>query len=92
LEGPLKRQAFDVAARRRSLFESPDLEVSSFTQETAEHYARIRASQRIAPPDAIHLACAVQSKADLFSTHDHRLKGLVVPGIHFIAGMDVELL
>lgn len=92
LTGPLKRGFFEEATRVRAFFGSSAVEVSSFTRETAEHFARIRATQRVSPADAIHLACAAQSGADLFLTHDRRLKGLIVPGIDFIAGMDVDLL
>ena len=92
LAGPHKREAKDVANKFRSFFRDAEVEVLPFTAEAAEHYALIRASQRLAPADAIHLACAAQAGMDLFLTNDHRLRGLVVPGIHFIAGMDVELL
>ncbi|HEY7334015.1 MAG TPA: PIN domain-containing protein [Bryobacteraceae bacterium] len=92
LTGLLKRGAIETAAEIRTFFGSSAVEVSSFTRETAEHFARIRATHRVSPADAIHLACAAQSGADLFLTHDRRLKGLMVPGIDFIAGMDVDLL
>jgi predicted nucleic acid-binding protein len=92
LTGPMKRNAGEVTARIQSFFESSALEVASFTPETALRYAQIRASQKVSPPDAIHLACAAQAGTDLFLTNDQRLKGLAIPGIHFIAGMDLELL
>jgi uncharacterized protein len=91
LIGPLKRRAADTADNVRVLFRSPAVEVSAFTLETAERYAHIRATQRVSPPDAIHLASAAQSGADLFLTNDHRLQGLVIPGIHFITGMNTNL-
>ena len=53
--------------------------------------ARIRAENRVSPPDAIHLASAAQAGVELFLTNDHRVRGLVIPGIDFIAGMDVNL-
>jgi hypothetical protein len=46
----------------------------------------------VSPPDAIHLASAAHASVDLFLTNDRRLQGLVIPGIDFIAGMDVNLL
>jgi len=61
------------------------------TNQTAEHYADIRAGNRVSPADAIHLASAAEADVNLFLTHDHRLRGLVIPGIHFIAGMDTDL-
>ena len=92
LTGPLKRGDTGTASNIRSFFDSPRVEVSAFTRETADRYAQIRATLRVSQPDAIHLACAAQSGADLFLTNDHRLRGLVVPGIHLIAGMDVDIL
>jgi predicted nucleic acid-binding protein len=62
-----------------------------FTAETADGYARIRASYRVSPADAIHLASAASAGVDLFLTNDHRLQPLAIPGIQFIAGMDVNL-
>lgn len=91
LIGPLKRRAAETADQIRSFFRSPAVEVSPFTFETAERYAQIRATQRVSPPDAIHLASAAQSGVDLFLTNDRRLRELAVPGIHFIAGMNTDL-
>jgi len=87
---PLKRGTAD-AAKIRSFFGSPAIEVAPFTAETAEHYAQIRATNRVSPSDAIHLACAAQSATDLFLTNDNQLRGLVIPGIQFIAGMHSDL-
>jgi uncharacterized protein len=67
-------------------------EVLPFTADTADHYARIRGSMKIASPDAIHLACAAQARADLFLTNDNRLVGKFIPGIQFIASLDTPLL
>jgi predicted nucleic acid-binding protein len=92
LTGPLKQRDSAAAERIRAFFASPAVDVSPFTAEAAERYAQIRASQRVSPPDAIHLACAAQSGADLFLTNDRHLSGLVIPGIHFIAGMSSEFL
>jgi len=72
-------------------FLSPQIELLPFTPETADHYARIRGNHRVSPADAIHLASAAQYGVDLFLTNDRRLQGLTIPGIHFIAGMDVNL-
>jgi len=92
LTGPLKHGNAVAASRIRLLFRSPLVDVSPFTAETAEHYSQIRARNRISPSDAIHLACAAHSKTDLFLTNDHDLRGLVIPGIQFIAGIDTEVL
>jgi len=45
----------------------------------------------VSPADAIHLACAANAGIDLFLTDDDRLHSLALPGIHFIAGMNVNL-
>jgi len=67
-------------------------EVVSFTADTADYYARIRGSMKVASPDAIHLACAASARADLFLTHDKHLVGKVIPGIQFIAGLDTNII
>ena len=91
LTGFYKRGALETATRVRERFRLPLVELLPFTAETADQYARIRANQRVSPADAIHLATAAQTGVDLFLTNDHRLQRLSIPGIHFIAGMDVNL-
>ena len=54
-------------------------------------YRRLPATVFLRAADAIHLATAAHARADLFLTNDQRLRGLVIPGIHFVAGMDVDL-
>lgn len=66
-------------------------EVISFTADTADHYAKIRGSMKVASPDAIHLACAASANTDLFLTNDQNLVGKFVPGIQFIASLDTQL-
>jgi predicted nucleic acid-binding protein len=91
LTGLYKRDALEIASQIREAFRSPQIELIPFTPETADAYARIRASHRVSPADAIHLASAANPGVDLFLTNDHRLQPLAIPGIHFIAGMDVSL-
>jgi len=79
------------AGKIRQLFESFEVELIPFTAETAERYGEIRGGSRVRPADAIHLASAAHAGVDLFLTNDRELSSLVVPGIHFIAGMDVNL-
>jgi len=69
----------------------PSVELLPFNLETADRYARIRAASRVSPPDAIHLATAAQRGVNLFLTHDRDLRKLIIPGIDFIAGLDVNL-
>ena len=91
LTGLYKRGAVEMAAQVREAFRPPHVELIPFLPETADHYARIRGNHRVSPADAIHLASAAQTGVDLFLTNDHHLQRLAIPGIHFIAGMDVNL-
>ena len=91
LAGPYKMRALDTARRIREFFESSFVEIIPYTLGTADLYARIRADQGVSPADAIHLACAAQVGTDLFLTNDASLTGKIVPGIHFIAGLDTNL-
>lgn len=60
-----------------------------FDAAASLNYARIRSQPRkIAPPDAIQLACAATAGVDLFLTNDVRLQGLHVEGIQFITAVD----
>lgn len=40
---------------------------------------------------ACNLASAAEAKVDLFLTNDRKLVGKMIPGIQFIAGLDVSL-
>jgi predicted nucleic acid-binding protein len=91
LVGPKKHRAPDVAQRIKVFLQTSVVELLPFTEVTAEHYADIRAANHVSPADAIHLASAAEADVNLFLTNDHRLRGVVIPGIHFIAGMDVDL-
>ncbi len=92
LVGPRKAGNRETATKMLDVFRSPFVEVVPFGLEAAEHYASIRASRSISAPDAIHLACAAQARIDLFLTNDTELIGKVIPGIHFIAGIDSDVL
>lgn len=75
----------------RAAFESAVSEVVPFTSETADLYGRIKGSLKIPSADAIHLACAASANTDLFLTNDKNLVGKFVPGIQFIASLDMQL-
>jgi predicted nucleic acid-binding protein len=64
--------------------------VVDFNIAAARQYAKLRArqSRKIAPPDAIQLACAAAARVDLFLTNDTRLHDLRVEGIHFITSVE----
>lgn len=92
LVNPYKLKKPDWIGAIRDYLQSSEVEVLPFDVETAEIFARIRADYNVSPADAIHLASASQSRADLFLTNDRRLSRLSIPGIHFIAGLDTNLL
>jgi predicted nucleic acid-binding protein len=69
-------------------FTSGAVGLIAFELEAAKNYGEIRSRARVRPVDAVQLACAAATKADLFVTNDNRLSGLVVPGITFITGLD----
>jgi uncharacterized protein len=92
LAGVYRKGAFDTAAEIRRQLERIVTQVVPFTTETADHYARIRATLALAPADAIHLASAAHARTDLFLTNDKRLLGKFVSGIHFIASFEDDVL
>lgn len=92
LSGPMKSGKVEQVERVRALFRLPDFTIIDFRLSTAEIYAKIRASHRISPADAIHLACAAEAEVDLFLTNDKELHGKKISGIQFIAGLDVNVL
>ena len=91
LTGAYKRGAGNLVAEIQDVLRPPTVDLLPFNLETTERYARIRAENRVSPADAIHLASAAQAGVNLFLTHDRSLRKLNVPGIDFIAGLDVNL-
>jgi len=91
LTGPYRYGGEEQALRIRAAFESSRVELIPLSVEMMDRYAHIRGSHRIAPADAIHLASAADAGVDLFLTNDHALHRLIIPGIHFISGLDVNL-
>lgn len=92
LVGPRKTKDAEMERALREYFHTSAVEVLPFDAGTTEIYAGIRAEHNVSPADAIHLASAAQARADLFLTNDRRLCRLNIPGIHFIAGLDTNLL
>lgn len=74
---------YEDAIRATAIIVSLDVAV-------ARRYASLRAEQprRIAPPDAIQLACAAAAEVDLFLTNDTHLHDLHVEGIDFITSVE----
>jgi predicted nucleic acid-binding protein len=91
LAGPLKHGRVAAAAKIEEFFDSGLVEMLPFGRQAAGEFARMRATARVSPADAIHLACAGAAGVDLFLTHDKALHKLQVPGIQFIAGLDVNV-
>lgn len=91
LVGPLKLQHAAFAANARKLFDGGHIEILPFDRAAAELFSQLRAVANVKPADAIHLSCASAAGIDLFITHDTGLQKLRVPGIQFIAGLDVNV-
>lgn len=92
LTGPRRfGQPADVTRARQFFVSSGRVELLPFSVETSDRYSVIRASNRVEPADAIHLATASEFGVELFLTNDRRLHKLSIPGIHFIAGLDGKI-
>lgn len=91
LIGPQKQKANEKIKELTDYFESNEIELIPFTLATAEAYSRIRADNSVLPADAIHLASASETRADLFFTNDKKIQKLNVSGISFIVGLDGRL-
>ena len=89
---PYRLDDQDGAERLKQTLRPPQVQILPFNIEAADQYARIRAKNRVLPADALHLAVAAQHGVNLFLTHDRKLHRMVVPGIDFIAGLDVNVL
>ncbi|MBL8217083.1 MAG: PIN domain-containing protein [Bryobacterales bacterium] len=92
LAGPSKTQRWDEVSKIREFFRSPELRLLEFKLSTAEIFGELRARGGISAGDAIHLASASEARVDLFLTHDKRLARKVVPGIQFIATLEMGFL
>lgn len=92
LSGPYAKGDLDLAARYKELLTRPLVQTIPFTEEAADHFARIRADRSIASADAIQLACAAQARVDLFLTNDRRLARKTIAGIQFIADLSFDFL
>ena len=72
---PFKKKRGDLADKyRRVLLKSPNMRLLPLGEGVAEEAARIRASYRFKTPDAIQLASAKLSQADIFITNDRKLR------------------
>ena len=82
-----QRDAFTIAAYKRTLLVSDSVSVIPFHADAAGRFAELRATQRVKSPDAIHLALAASARADAFLTTDIRLLQLTIPGISRIGDL-----
>lgn len=82
----------DLALRDQyvAYFTSGEIDVLPFDLGATRTFAQLRGHQRIAAPDAIHLACAATAGVDLFVTHDKRLAGKRVPGLRFLTDLGAD--
>jgi predicted nucleic acid-binding protein len=77
-----------TATKYRRFFQSSAVILIPFSADAAERFADIRASTRVKPADALHLALAASAGADYFVTTDIKLHALKVPGITHICPPD----
>lgn len=92
LAGVYRKGDAHRAQEARGLLQAAVAEVLPFDLDTADRYARIRATLEVSPADAMHLATAAQAGTDLFLTNDKRLIGKFVLGIQFIASLHDNVL
>jgi predicted nucleic acid-binding protein len=74
----------------KAMFAAAKFRLLPFGSRCAEPFGRLR-SQKISSADALHLATASAENIDLFLTGDKRLQKLRVPGIKFVADIDLDL-
>jgi predicted nucleic acid-binding protein len=91
LVGPIKKRDAAIQETIKNYLRSPFAVMLPFTLEVADHYARIRAENKIMPADAIHLATAAAAGVDVFLTNDRSLHRMIVPGIQFVTGVDTDI-
>jgi predicted nucleic acid-binding protein len=78
---PVREGDTFTTARYTRLFRSAAVEMLPYPIEAASIYAELRASLRVRPLDALHLAAAATAMVDLFLTRDKHLEDLMVAGI-----------
>jgi predicted nucleic acid-binding protein len=61
-----------------------------FDAGAVDTFASLRAVQKLATADSVHLACAASAGVDLFLTGDKKLTKQNVPGIQFISDIETS--
>jgi predicted nucleic acid-binding protein len=74
----------------REDFAALKVQLLAFDGGAVETFASLRAVQKLATADSIHLACAASRGIDLFLTGDKRLAKQIVPGIQFISSIETS--
>lgn len=64
----------EVDTLKNHFLETPNLEIIDLNQEISIEAARIRREYKFRTPDAIQLATAINSRAEVFVTNDKKLK------------------
>ena len=85
---PKKNGDIFTATKYRRFFLSHAVSLIPFGADTAEYFSDLRATTRVKPADALHLALAASAGTDYFVTTDTKLHSLTVPGISHICPPD----
>jgi predicted nucleic acid-binding protein len=92
LTGPWCGGSQNEIDRIRHFFSDGSIEILPFTLETADRFASIRATNKVNPADAIHLAAAAEAGVDIFFTNDGELRKLSIPGIKLFADLEGKVI
>lgn len=84
------QQSTQKARAVRDFFSEMRIQLLPFDSGAVDTFASLRAVQKLATADSIHLACAASKGIDLFLTGDKRLAKQIVPGIQFISGIETS--
>lgn len=85
---PLQKEDVKLADQYERVLTSPGVHLLDFDRVAARIYARVRLDKGIKAPDAMQLSIAAAAQCDLFVTNDDRLSRKIVPGIHFVSGLE----
>jgi predicted nucleic acid-binding protein len=85
---PLQKKDHALADKYERILTSPGVHLLDFDRVAARIYAGVRQDKGIKAPDAMQLSIAAAAQCDLFVTNDDRLSRKIVPGIHFVSGLD----
>ena len=78
---PKRNADLFLVAKYRRFFLSQAVSLIPFGTDAAERFADLRASTRVKPADALHLALAASAGIDCFVTTDAKLHALSIPGV-----------